>query len=224
MMKIKITEIFNSIQGEGKYIGCPMTFVRLAGCDIGCAWCDTDYAVQQELNVQELFEKISSLYQKGFFVSITGGEPLRQASALAEMLPLLKANTMPVFLETNGIGYQEFALVKQWVDIVAMDIKLPSSTGCRAFWAEHRAMMDLAKDKDLFVKMVVTAKTSREDMQQAIDIIASVDSQIPVYLQPNTAELTVGALDRCIALQRLCLEFLKDVRVVPQVHRLLGIQ
>lgn len=223
-MNASITEIFRSIQGEGKYVGSPMVFVRFAGCDIGCIWCDTDYTVHEELTIEELLGRIHSLYQPGFFISLTGGEPLLQVGILTSLLPLLKREGVPIFLETNGILYKEFSQVAKWIDVVAMDFKLPSSTGCRAFWAEHREMLEMARAKDVFIKIVVTMQTSMDDMQGAAEIIASVDPGITLYLQPNTAEIKNGVMEQCFRMQRVCLEMLKDVRVVPQVHRLLGIK
>ena len=223
-MTIKLVEIFSSIQGEGKYLGSPTVFVRLAGCDVGCAWCDTDRSVREELSVEQTLERISAVYLSGSFVSITGGEPLLQVDALKALLPILKGKGMPVFLETNGILYREFSEVRPWIDVVSMDLKLPSSTGCRSFWAEHREMLVLARSMDLFVKAVITSGTSREDVRYAAELIASVDRAIPLYLQPNTAELNSGSLARCLEFQPLCLEVLRDVRVVPQVHRLIGIK
>jgi 7-cyano-7-deazaguanosine (preQ0) biosynthesis protein QueE len=220
----KITEIFSSIQGEGKYLGSPTVFVRFAGCDVGCQWCDTDHGAREEIEVTELSKRIEALYEPGYFVSLTGGEPLLQWQCIKELLPVLKQKWMRVFLETNGTMYQEFVHVKSGIDVVSMDFKLPSSTGCRAFWAEHREMLEMAKDKDTFVKIVVTNETAREDLIFAVEMIASVDSAMTVYLQPNTNELKTGALTRCLEFQRIALELLRDVRVVPQVHRLLGIK
>jgi 7-cyano-7-deazaguanosine (preQ0) biosynthesis protein QueE len=223
-MNASITEIFRSIQGEGKYLGLPMVFVRFAGCDVGCAWCDTDYTLKEELPVEDLAARIRALCHEVSFISLTGGEPLLQAEALTALLPLLKKEGRMIFLETNGILYKEFSQIAEWIDIVAMDFKLPSSTGCQAFWAEHRTMLEMARAKDVFVKIVVTAQTSFADMKEAADIIASIDPLIPLYLQPNTAEIKTGALDQCLRMQQFCSEKLKDVRVVPQVHRLLGIK
>lgn len=223
-MKAKIAEIFSSVQGEGKYIGSPMVFVRFAGCNVGCQWCDTDYTVKEELEVKEVLERIEKLHEPGYFVSLTGGEPLQQWKFIKELLPLLRQKWIHVFLETNGILYKEFGRIKSGIDVVSMDFKLPSSTGCRAFWAEHREMLELAKEKDIFVKIVVTLATTKEDLVFAAEMIASVDSSTTLYLQPNTDELKDGALDRCLEFQKTALELLRDVRVMPQVHRLLGIR
>ena len=223
-MIAKITEIFSSVQGEGKYLGAPMVFVRFAGCGVGCRWCDTDHTVREEMEVKDLFKRIESLYEPGYFVSLTGGEPLLQWECIKELLPLLRQKWMRVFLETNGIMYQEFEHIKSGIDVVSMDLKLPSSTGCQAFWAEHREMLELAKNKDTFVKIVVTNETVKEDLVFAVEMVASVDSAMIVYLQPNTDEIKTGALTRCLEFQKIALELLRDVRVVPQVHRLLGVK
>lgn len=223
-MTAAINEIFKSIQGEGKYIGVPMVFIRFAGCDLGCSWCDTDHSVNEELTVDEVFERVQGFYEPGCIVSLTGGEPLQQWEFIKELLPLLKQKWMRVLLETNGIFFREFEYIRSGIDIVSMDFKLPSSTGCRACWAEHREMLSLAIDKELFIKIVVTKGTLREEMKFAAEMIASVDSNIVLYLQPNTEELQEGSFDRAVALQGYALEFLRDVRVVPQVHRLLGIK
>ena len=223
-MTAKITEVFKSIQGEGKYLGSPMVFVRFAGCDLGCSWCDTDHSCKEELTIDEVRQRIDDFYEPGCLIGLTGGEPLQQWEFIKELLPFLKQRWMRVLLETNGIFFREFEHVSSGIDIVSMDFKLPSSTGCRACWAEHREMLSLAKEKDLYIKIVVTNDTSLEEVKFASEMIASVDSNITLYLQPNTDELKAGALEKALEIQDYALEFLRDVRVVPQVHRLLGIK
>lgn len=223
-MNAQITEIFSSIQGEGKYIGSPTVFVRFAGCHLTCSWCDTCHDVNEELSLKEVLKRIEELYKPGYFVSLTGGEPLLQWEFIKELLPVLKQKAMPVYLETNGVLYKEFSCVQSDVDVVSMDVKLPSSTGCRAFWAEHREMLEMAKGKDSFVKTVITNNTTAKDVTFAAEMIASVDREITLYLQPDTAELEKGVLQQCVKFQRQALAFLSDVRIVPQVHRLIGIR
>ena len=79
--KLKIVEIFDSIDGEGKRTGQPCTFIRLAGCNLRCSYCDTLYAlfgekeecVYEEMSVQEIMKRVNPLYKR---VTLTGGEPL----------------------------------------------------------------------------------------------------------------------------------------------------
>jgi len=224
MTSADITEIFDSIQGEGKYVGAPTVFVRFAGCDLDCAWCDTDHQARETLTCAQVLERVDEFYEDGFFVSLTGGEPLRQWEFLQEFIPMLKDRRMRVYLETNGVCYQEFRAVASGIDVVSMDMKLPSSAGCRALWAEHREMLEAARHKDLFVKIVVTSTTTDQDADFAVEMMATVSPGIPLYLQPETSRLTTGALRRCLEIQRRALEFLPDVRVVPQIHPLIGIK
>ncbi|MEW5895338.1 MAG: 7-carboxy-7-deazaguanine synthase QueE [Candidatus Omnitrophota bacterium] len=223
-MKANIIEIFKSIQGEGKYLGFPTVFVRFGGCDVNCSWCDTDRLAKEETDTAEIIRRIEALYESGVHVSLTGGEPLLQVKAIGEVASSLKERNMKVYLETNGIRYKEFEAVKGNIDIVSMDFKLPSSTGCRAFWAEHREMLALTRGKDVFVKIVVTTGTSRDEAAFAVKMIAGVDPNIPLYFQPETSQLKTGALEQCLKFQEYALEFLPDVRVIPQVHRLIGVR
>lgn len=95
-MKYPVVEIFDSIQGEGFHIGTPVTFIRLAGCNLKCPWCDTDYEKYTEMTADEITFKIH--YNK---VVITGGEP-----TIHDLIPLLNAlKDTPghyIALETNG--------------------------------------------------------------------------------------------------------------------------
>ncbi|WDU83038.1 7-carboxy-7-deazaguanine synthase QueE [Caloramator sp. Dgby_cultured_2] len=66
----RVNEIFHSVQGEGSYLGCPATFVRLSGCNLNCPWCDTDHSEKEFLTAKEIADRVE--YEK---VIITGGEP-----------------------------------------------------------------------------------------------------------------------------------------------------
>jgi 7-carboxy-7-deazaguanine synthase len=93
---VRVNEIFESLQGEGPDAGVPATFIRLAGCNLRCAWCDTKYAFDNgiELSVEEVMSQVRSKY-----VVITGGEPLLQEPALRALVDRLDCN---IAIETNG--------------------------------------------------------------------------------------------------------------------------
>ena len=155
MVKAKITEIFESIQGEGVYAGQRQVFVRLAGCNLCCSYCDTEFDYFKEYSAAELLSEIAS-FGKGFHsISFTGGEPLLQKDFLKEVMPLAKQSGDRIYLETNGTLPLALREVIKDVDIVAMDIKLSSSGGHKDFWREHREFLSICAGKDVFIKAVI---------------------------------------------------------------------
>ncbi|MBI2341262.1 MAG: 7-carboxy-7-deazaguanine synthase QueE, partial [Deltaproteobacteria bacterium] len=182
-----ITEIFSSLQGEGPHTGEAMTFVRFAGCSTGCRWCDSidsiktcvNYRVEtppKSKNFAILSNPVSMERLNGHLayftddtISVTGGEPLEQADFLAIWLPTLKP-AKRVLLETNGIEASALQKISRLIDIISMDIKLPSSTGRKDYWQEHAAFLSkaLSSGKETYVKIVVTSDTSSKDLQEAI--------------------------------------------------------
>jgi len=99
--KLFVSEIFESVQGEGKYAGTPMLFIRLAGCNLRCPFCDTLYALKEgkEMTINEIVKIIEKT--KLAYVCWTGGEPLLQKEAVKNVIK----RTKQVYhhLETNGI-------------------------------------------------------------------------------------------------------------------------
>jgi 7-carboxy-7-deazaguanine synthase len=122
---VRVSEIFRSIQGESYLAGLPCTFIRLAGCNLRCAWCDTAYAQDpasgKDMSVHEIVREIRS--RGADLVEITGGEPLLQPETASLMRILLDMGAR-VLLETNGTF--DVGEVDTRVTIV-MDIKPPSS-------------------------------------------------------------------------------------------------
>lgn len=229
-MTARIVEMFHSIQGEGKYIGVPQVFVRFFECNIHCVWCDTPHSIgdttrrYKEFSLDDLTAQIQGLWPGSHSVSLTGGEPLVQADFIARLLPVLQNLRMPVYLETNGILPDALAKVIDRVDYVAMDIKLPSSTGCQPFWREHEDFIRIAKAKDLFLKVVISNKTTLDDVQKAADLTSRAAPEVPFILQPNYFDMKDGVMAKCIDYQKNCLKYLRDVRIIPQVHKFMKLR
>lgn len=228
-MTAKILEIFHSIQGEGKYVGVPQVFVRFFECNMHCVWCDTPHSIgdttrhYKEYSLDQIVDEVSRLWDKSHSVSLTGGEPLLQAEFIDQLTPVLEKQKRPVYLETNGILPDELSKVIEGVDIVAMDIKLPSSTGCRDYWQEHEEFLRIARAKDLFVKVVISTATTKEDVLRAVDLVKRLAPEIPFILQPNFFDMKDGAVARCVEFQKDCLNILDDVRIIPQLHKFMKI-
>jgi len=96
-MKYPIVEVFDSIQGEGLYTGAPVNFVRLAGCNLSCAFCDTDKEAKEELTPKEILARLNPSIR---IVVLTGGEPTTHS--LTELISALHKESYLIHLETNG--------------------------------------------------------------------------------------------------------------------------
>lgn len=122
-MALKINEIFYSLQGKSSYAGRPCVFIRLSGCNLRCAYCDTVYAYEpgEDMTIEEVLLRIASYHCP--LVEITGGEPLTQAETPLLITRLLDAGYR-VLLETNGS--RDISPVDERC-IRILDIKCPGS-------------------------------------------------------------------------------------------------
>lgn len=103
---LQLAEIFYSIQGEGTWTGTPAVFVRLAGCNLACDFCDTDYSLKEIASVEDV---VAAVREKGNdcpMVILTGGEPLAQAETPA-LIDALRKDGRRVHIESNGTIYTE---------------------------------------------------------------------------------------------------------------------
>jgi 7-carboxy-7-deazaguanine synthase len=224
-MNAKILEIFHSIQGEGRYAGVPQVFVRLFECNMHCVWCDTPASIgdgkreYQELGLEAVLAQVNALCENAHSVSITGGEPLLQKDFMKAFCHALHREGKKVYLDTNGTLPLALAEMIKDIDIVAMDIKLPSSTRQKAFWAEHKEFLKVASRKEVFVKVVIALNTKAEEVLKAARMVAGIDPGILFILQPNYLDMKKGVIEQCVGHQKSCAKILKDVRILPQVHK-----
>ncbi|MFH0753866.1 MAG: 7-carboxy-7-deazaguanine synthase QueE [Candidatus Omnitrophota bacterium] len=230
MIKAHVVEFFRSVQGEGKYIGVPQVFIRFAGCNLNCRWCDSSHARAvnapgvSSYTPEELWNAIEDIWMGIHSVVLTGGEPLIQTTFLKEFLPILRVHKIKVFLETNGTLHDALKTIIDDIDIISMDVKLPSSTGMGPLWDEHVKFLRTAWGKDVFMKVVISNNTTMDDMIKTVEMISKGDPSMPVFLQPNHYEIDKGVMTKCLEYQNYCLNYLTDVRVVPQLHKFMKIQ
>ena len=240
-----VSELFASFQGEGAHVGERHLFVRFAICNLRCRYCDTPDSLVKvptlaihrvEMDATLVANPVSSValsrYCSAFLesegpidaVAITGGEPLVQAEFVAAFLEGTKF-PVPVLLETSGVLPDKLAMVLPWITIVSMDIKLPSNTGEPAYWDAHARFLDLARDKEVYVKVLVDQGTTEADVEHAARLVAT-HGGAPMILQPIMApdgrpDLTPATLTRLFVAAR---GHHDQVRVLPQTHKILRIQ
>lgn len=230
----EVSEIFSSIQGEGPYLGKKQIFVRFGRCNMHCHYCDELDKMQkgmyQTVPVTDIIRQIDDHEReqgRHHSVSLTGGEPLVYPKALEALLPELKARNLTTYLETNGTLPKVLERVIGSVDIVAMDFKPSTSTGDRAFWNEHRDFLAVARRTEVFVKTVITPAVTAEDIRRAVQIVADVDPRIPFIFQPQSL-MTGISVDAMKLIENELFSIasgsLKDVRVIPQMHKIWGMR
>lgn len=222
MNKVKIKEIFESIQGEGPYVGYKQLFVRFCNCNLKCNYCDTEFSSDndyEEYTPCELADKVNS-YKTIHSVSLTGGEPLLSAEFLKEFLP---RTDKKIYLETNATLAEKFNEIKPFVDIVSADIKLESATGIKGSYKFHEKFFEQCKGIETFAKIVFNSKITDEEIENCCNL--GRQFEIELILQPEmindkmsvSSEFAAEILDKF-------LEKYENVRLIPQVHKFLDVR
>ncbi|MEN7973654.1 MAG: 7-carboxy-7-deazaguanine synthase QueE [Verrucomicrobiota bacterium] len=246
-MKTYLSEIFSSIQGEGPYVGERHLFLRFCGCHRDCAFCDTDTEktetvviekragsgnfeqIPNPLTTERLMEIIREMDGKrtNRRVSLTGGDPLLQVNFLHELLPQLCGNGYSIYLETAGDLPQQLKSIVEWVDIVAMDVKLESVTGEKSVFPAHWQFLKTCRDwnVEVFVKLILSADTHDGELMEAVKGIKKAGGEKTlVVIQPMTKSErsdAVPTVEQLFYWQDKVSRLLSDVRVIPQTHRMM---
>jgi organic radical activating enzyme len=240
-----IHEVFRSIQGEGIRAGVMQVFVRLSGCCQGCVYCDSaeakersshctvresdgDLLVENPVDAEVLATLCISMAHElpgVHSLAVTGGEPLEQPDFLSEFLELFRRCGLPVYLETNGLHVVALGRILHLVDIISLDIKLPSLGGSGITLAGYGDVLGLTRGRDLFVKIVLAEGMDPDELYEAATLIAHFDRSIPLVLQPVTpvGKITPPPPEKLLEYVSSTSNLLADVRLIPQCHRLLGL-
>lgn len=224
-------------------------FVRLAGCNLRCPYCDTPDSMtpppearveerpgrrsfrtySNPLSLEEVVEAIRRLAREPHdAVSLTGGEPLLQADFIGHIAPLIREMGLGVYLETNGTLPERLAEVISGIDTISMDIKLPQTLhDGRDWFEEHARFLRIAlAAPEVFCKLVLPASPHLEQVRRSARMVAEVSRTIRFIIQPVTPFGAVNAAPDNDAIRRAyqtVREHLDDVRVIPQVHRMMGL-
>lgn len=217
---VKVKEIFASIQGEGPYVGYKQLFIRLCGCNLKCAYCDTEFDSKdaKDYTIEELKQIIDS-HKECHSISLTGGEPLLHTDFIKE---LAKNTDIPLYLETNGTLYEKLDEVIEFITYVSADIKLSSATGLKECWAEHEKFFEIAKRKELFAKVVFDSNISEYEIEKICELCKKFD--IELVLQPmmegKNPVIKSSFMEEVL---NSCLKRYKKVRLIPQVHKFIDV-
>jgi organic radical activating enzyme len=264
-----LSEMFCSVQGEGLFLGERQIFLRTAGCTATCSWCDTVYSKVQTprfvihgadpaggereakawrpnpVALEDILHDVVALARANApvtNVSLTGGEPLEQPEFTAALAHELRAQGFRIHLETAGLHAKALRRLVDDVDVIAMDVKLPSATGVES-WDRHREFLDALRgtgfdptrnpERTLFVKVIVDLKGTVGEIERAAELVAAFSRGIPFILQPESETLFSrrstladrrALLDLVDAGARAAMLRLETVRVVPQTHKVLHVR
>lgn len=204
--RLRITEIFYSLQGEARTVGCPTVFVRLTGCPLRCGYCDTEYAFHGGawMGMNDVLARIAEYAPR--YVTVTGGEPLAQKPCRALLARLGDAG-YEVSLETSGA--LDIAGIDARVSVV-MDLKTPGSGEVER---NCYANVALLKPKDQ-VKFVICDRADYE-WSRARLAEHNLARRCEVLLSPAYGQLEPASLAEWVLADRL------PVRVQIQLHKLL---
>jgi 7-carboxy-7-deazaguanine synthase len=191
-MTLQLAEIFYSVQGEGMWTGTPAVFVRLAGCNLACAFCDTDYSLKFIASIAAVIARVRDEGGACPMVIVTGGEPLAQAATPA-LIAALIADGRRVHIESNG----------------TLDVTLPDGVWLTVSPKErlHPAMAARANE----AKLIVDGRVPDE-------WLAAFPNATPIVLQPEgnkpaNVALAIAAAKRLPARYRLSLQTHKFIGV-----------
>jgi organic radical activating enzyme len=222
----RVVEIFSSLQGEGPRLGERQIFVRLGGCNLNCDYCDEPDTIPIPSGLVKSAEYVKASIEllaherSHRAVSWTGGEPLLHPQFLMPLMRWAHKRGLENHLETNGTLPVPMAALAPLCDLVAMDIKLPSSTG-RDTWSAHRDFLRVVP-KNTFVKVVLSDRATEDEWKQVLELVRRAPHPLQLYLQPATPVGKVKPIPaaRCLRFEALARRRIKEVFVRPQWHHL----
>ena len=235
-MKVRLFEIFTSVEGEGILYGTKTLFVRLAGCPFTCFYCDTKESLPldsgTEYTIEEANELIdTNLQNQTYKVNFTGGDPLIQHQAVAQIAKHIQNKKIPTYLESSCFDIDRFNHVLPFIDIVKIEFKTKDSDFVDS---EHYKKLightmkclesSVKSKKTTYIKIVVSSKTQLDEFKKLIDEIFNNISKENIngfVIQP-TYGISEPSLDLLLNLYDIVFPYYIDVKVVPQLHKFIG--
>ncbi|MDH3677020.1 MAG: 7-carboxy-7-deazaguanine synthase QueE [Nitrosopumilus sp.] len=235
-MKVRLFEIFTSVEGEGILYGTKTLFVRLAGCPFTCFYCDTKESLPLdsglEYDIQDAYQLIdSNLKKQTYKVNFTGGDPLIQHEAVAKLAKYVQDKKIPTYLESSCFDLDRFNHVLPFIDIVKIEFKTIDSEFVDSKHYERLIenainclKSSISTKKTTYIKVVVSSKTQLEEFTTLIATIFNSVSknQIDGFIIQPTYGIAEPSLDLLLNLYDIVYPYYTDVKVVPQLHKFIG--
>jgi organic radical activating enzyme len=235
-LNVRLFEIFTSVEGEGILFGTKTLFIRLAGCPFACFYCDTKESLPfdsgREYSIEEACKLIdSNLKNQTFKVNFTGGDPLIQYDAVAELARYVQSKKILTYLESSCFDSDKFNHVLPFIDIVKIEFKTKDSdfVDLQHYDRLLKNTMQCLKSsisakKTTYIKVVVSSKTRTEDfgflVNEIFDVVSKED--IDGFIIQPTFGIAEPSLDLLLELYDIVYPHYINVKVVPQLHKLIG--
>jgi len=236
--EVRLSEIFTSVEGEGILFGTKTLFVRLSGCPLKCHWCDTPYALPMEsgdlVSTERAKQLISEqLQQNTYKVNFTGGEPLAQHEAVMELASFVKGLGIKTYLESACYDSARFAKVLPEIDICKIEFKLKDAGAVDeknypTLLKNELECLRLAVDsgKVTYIKVVVTNSSNLKEFQGLVHQIFSMirAGVIAGFIIQPSHKIDEPTLERLFGFYDAIYPLYEDVRIVPQMHKAIGVR
>ncbi|MGB6464188.1 MAG: 7-carboxy-7-deazaguanine synthase QueE [Nitrosotalea sp.] len=235
-MKVRLYEIFTSVEGEGILYGTKTLFVRLAGCPFKCFYCDTKEALPmtsgREYSLDEAKKLIeNSLAKNTYKVNFTGGDPLVQSEAVSELAKFVQQKKIPTYLESSCFDSVRFNQVLPYFDYIKIEFKTLDSEFVdedhySKLLENELQCLKLAVDsgKVTYIKIVVSSRTTIEHFKQLLKNIFDITSKSKVagfIIQP-TYGMEEPDLKQLLDFYDAVHIYYEEVRIIPQLHKFIG--
>ncbi len=235
-MKVRLFEIFTSVEGEGILYGTKTLFVRLAGCPFTCFYCDTVDALPLDSGKEHTIEDACSLIEKEledntYKVNFTGGDPLIQHEAVAEMAKHIQSLKIPTYLESACFDSKKFNHVLPFIDLMKIEFKTEDSEFIDSKHYPNYIenvleclRSSISAKKTTYIKIVVSSKTAVESFKKLVDDIFKValkENLAGFIIQP-TYGVSEPSLENLLKLYDLVYPHYNEVRIIPQLQKIMG--
>ncbi|HJS82554.1 MAG TPA: 7-carboxy-7-deazaguanine synthase QueE [Nitrososphaera sp.] len=236
--QVRLSEIFTSVEGEGMLVGTKTMFVRLAGCPLGCHWCDTPYALPMQsgdiYSMDEAKTLISEQLQPNTYkVNFTGGEPLAQHEGVVELAQFVKEKGIRTYLESSCYDSARFAKVLPHIDICKIEFKLSDAKAVddknhATLIKNELECLELAigSGKVTYIKVVVTNSSKLKEFK---DLVLEIFGMVGVeyisgfIIQPSS-KIDEPTLETLFGFYDAVYPIYSEVRIVPQLHKSIGVR
>ena len=232
-MKAPIIEIFSSFQGEGLLIGQRQIFVRFAGCNLDCNYCDTNDSKSERsgklMTPEKVSEEINQILTPDCkAISFTGGEPSLYPDFINEVS---KNFNLDIMLETNGTLPDNIDLIDK-LDIVSLDIKLPEhfdgDFNQEIFLNEIKSLnLLMAKSINVYCKVVILPSTKIKSFKEVVEKLSeniSNKSNLKIIIQPSSPLGEWKNINyRLFEFSEVVGQYF-EVSTIPQIHKILDIE